>query len=469
MAENKYDLVVIGSGPGGYVAAIRAAQLGMKTACVEKRGTRGGTCRNVGCIPSKVLLRSSERYVEATRHLADEGIHVEGARLDLEKMMARKNKIVSDLTGGIAFLFKKNKIDHIAGTGRIPQVGEVAVESADGKSQTLQTANILIATGSESSDLPGIEVDEKRIVSSTGALALSKVPKRLVVIGAGVIGLELGSVWSRLGAEVTMIEFLDHILPGMDREITKKTKQILTKQGLEFRLSSKVTGAKKKRSGLTLTIEPAAGGDASTIDTDVVLVAVGRRPYTAGLGLEELGVQTDTRGTIQIDDRFQTTVAGIYAIGDCVPGPMLAHKAEDEGVVCVEMLAGQSGHIDHALIPGVVYTSPEVASVGRTEEQLTEQAIEYRVGRFPFSANSRARCTGETDGLVKLLADAGNDRVLGVHIVGPLAGDVIQEAVLAMEFGAGAEDIARTSHGHPGMSEALKEAALAVHGRAIHI
>jgi dihydrolipoamide dehydrogenase len=469
MAESNYDLVVIGGGPGGYVAAIRAAQLGMKTACVDKRGTLGGTCLNVGCIPSKVLLRSSERYAEAVHHLGDEGIRIAKAELDLKTMMARKDKIVRDLTGGIAFLFKKNKVDSITGTASIPGVGEVAVESADGESRTLSTGNILIATGSESSDLPGIDVDEKRIVSSTGALSLSKVPNRLVVIGAGVIGLELGSVWSRLGAGVTVIEFLDHILPGMDLEITKKTQRLLAKQGLEFRLSSKVTAAKKKKAGVSLDVEPAQGGKASTLVTDVVLVAVGRRPYTAGLGLEALGVKTDERGVIQVDDRFQTTVPGIYAIGDCVPGPMLAHKAEDEGVVCVEMLAGQSGHIDHNLIPGVVYTSPEVAGVGRTEEQLKEQEVEYRAGQFPFSANSRARCTGETDGEVKVLADAKTDRLLGVHIVGPLAGDLIQEAVMAMEFGATAEDIARASHGHPGMSEALKEAALAVHGRPIHI
>jgi len=469
MAESNYDLVVIGGGPGGYVAAIRAAQLGMKTACVDKRGTLGGTCLNVGCIPSKVLLRSSERYAEAVHHMGDEGIRIAKAELDLKTMMARKDKIVRDLTGGVAFLFKKNKIDSITGTASIPGVGEVAVESADGESRTLSTGNILIATGSESSDLPGIDVDEKRIISSTGALSLRKVPNRLVVIGAGVIGLELGSVWSRLGAGVTVIEFLDHILPGMDRQITKKTQRLLAKQGLEFRLSSKVTAARKKKAGVSLDVEPAQGGEASTLDTDVVLVAVGRRPYTAGLGLEALGVKTDERGVIQVDDRFQTTVPGIYAIGDCVPGPMLAHKAEDEGVVCVEMLAGQSGHIDHNLIPGVVYTSPEVAGVGRTEEQLKEQGVEYRAGRFPFSANSRARCTGETDGEVKVLADAKTDRLLGVHIVGPLAGELIQEAVMAMEFGATAEDIARASHGHPGMSEALKEAALAVHGRPIHI
>jgi len=469
MAESNYDLVVIGGGPGGYVAAIRGAQLGMKTACVDKRGTLGGTCLNVGCIPSKVLLRSSERYAEAVHHMGDEGIRIAKAELDLKTMMARKDKIVRDLTGGIAFLFKKNKIDSITGTASIPGVGEVAVESADGESRTLSTGNILIATGSESSDLPGIDVDEKRIISSTGALSLRKVPNRLVVIGAGVIGLELGSVWSRLGAGVTVIEFLDHILPGMDRQITKKTQRLLAKQGLEFRLSSKVTAARKKKAGVSLDVEPAQGGESSTLDTDVVLVAVGRRPYTAGLGLEALGVKTDERGVIQVDDRFQTTVPGIYAIGDCVPGPMLAHKAEDEGVVCVEMLAGQSGHIDHNLIPGVVYTSPEVAGVGRTEEQLKEQGVEYRAGRFPFSANSRARCTGETDGEVKVLADAKTDRLLGVHIVGPLAGELIQEAVMAMEFGATAEDIARASHGHPGMSEALKEAALAVHGRPIHI
>ena len=469
MGESVYDLVVIGGGPGGYVAAIRAAQLGLKTACVEARETLGGTCLNVGCIPSKALLHTSERYAELGHELAAQGIKVAKAEIDVPTMMARKDKVVADLTGGIAFLFKKNKVDHVKGFGSIPKPGEVAVKLNDGGERRLATKTILIATGSETTPLPGVEIDEKQIVSSTGAIALSKVPKRMVVIGAGVIGLELGSVWSRLGAEVEVIEFLDRILPGMDGEIAKQSQRILKKQGLAFRLGAKVTGAKTARGGVTLTVEPAKGGEPESIKADVVLVAIGRRPYTEGLGLEALGVQLDKRGVIQIDEHFQTAVPGIYAIGDCAPGPMLAHKAEDEGAICAEIIAGQSGHIDHNLVPGVVYTWPEVAGVGQTEEQLKEAGVAYKVGKFPFTANSRARCTGETDGVVKLLADAETDRVLGCHIVGPLAGDLLAEVVLAMEFGGSAEDIARTCHSHPGMGEAVKEAALAVHGRPIHI
>ncbi len=469
MSDEAYDLVVIGGGPGGYVAAIRAAQLGMKTACVEKRGSLGGTCLNVGCIPSKALLHSSERFAEARNHLAEQGIKISKMELDLETMMARKDKVVGELTKGIEFLFKKNKVDYLVGTGSIPKAGEVTVALNEGGEKTLSAKNILIATGSESTPLPGVEVDEKRIVSSTGALALEAVPKEMVVIGAGVIGLELGSVWSRLGAKVTVIEFLDRILPGMDGEICKQTQRILAKQGLAFKLGHKVTGAKNGKAGVTLTVEPVKGGDAATVKADVVLVAIGRRPYTEGLGLEALGVEIDNRGIIKVDDRFQTSVPGVYAIGDCVPGPMLAHKAEDEGVICAEMMAGQSGHIDYDLVPGVVYTWPEVAGVGKTEEQLKEAGADYRVGKFPFTANSRARTTGDTEGLVKILADKRSDRVLGVHMVGPLAGDLLAEAVLAMEFGASAEDIARTCHAHPGMGEAVKEAALAVHGRPIHI
>ncbi|MEM7223568.1 MAG: dihydrolipoyl dehydrogenase [Pseudomonadota bacterium] len=468
MSDDSYDLVIIGGGPGGYVAAVRAAQLGLKTACVEKRGSLGGTCLNVGCIPSKALLHSSEKFAEAEKHLAAQGIEMAGLTLNLGAMMARKDKVVVDLTKGIEFLFKKNKVDYIKGTGSIPKAGEVAVALADGGNQTLTTKNILIATGSESMPLPGVDVDEKRIVTSTGALELSEVPGHMVVIGAGVIGLELGSVWSRLGAKVTVIEFLDRILPGMDAEICKQTERILKKQGLKFQLGQKVTGATQSDAGVSLTVEPVKGGDAKQVEADVVLVSIGRRAYTEGLGLDKLGIEIDNRGVIQVDEHFQTNVPGIYAIGDCVPGPMLAHKAEEEGVICVEMMAGQSGHIDYNLVPGVVYTWPEVAGVGQTEEQLKEAGADYKVGKFAFMANSRARATGDTDGVVKILADAHSDKVLGVHIVGPLAGDLLAEAVIAMEFGATAEDIARTCHAHPGMGEAVKEAALAVAGRAIH-
>ncbi len=469
MSDRTYDLVVIGGGPGGYVAAIRAAQLGLKTACVESRGRLGGTCLNVGCIPSKALLQSSEKFADAQHHFADHGIKLGKITLDLKGMMSRKVKVVDDLTKGIEFLFKKNKVDYVKGFGSIPAVGEVKVALTDGGEETLKTKNILIATGSESTPLPGIEVDEKSVVTSTGALELGKVPETLIVIGAGVIGLELGSVWSRLGAKVTVVEFLDRILPGMDAEIAKQTQRVLKKQGLDFKLGMKVTGGKVNKSGVTLSVEPVKGGEAQELAASVVLVAIGRRPFTEGLGLEALGVAKDNRGFIRVDESFQTSVPGIYAIGDCVPGPMLAHKAEEDGVVCAEILAGQSGHIDYNLVPGVVYTWPEVAGVGQTEEQLKEAGVDYRVGKFPFTANSRARANAETDGLVKILADARSDKVLGVHIVGPLAGDILAEAVIAMEFGASSEDIARTVHSHPGMGEAVKEAALAVDKRAIHI
>ena len=473
MTDSAYDLVVIGGGPGGYVAAIRAAQLGMKVACVEKRETLGGTCLNVGCIPSKALLRSSELYAEARHGLDEHGVKLGSVTLDLSAMLARKDKVVSDLTTGIAFLFKKNKIDHIAGTGAIESAGEstnaVNVTGADGSSTRLATKNILIATGSESTPLPGVDVDEKQIVSSTGALALSKVPKHMVVIGGGYIGLEMASVWGRLGAEITCVEFLDRITPGMDGEVSKNFQRILKKQGMTFKLGTKVTAAKKSRSGVTLSVEPAKGGKAEQIKCDVVLVAVGRRPYTDGLGLDAIGVNTDERGVIQIDGGFQTNVPGIYAIGDCVPGPMLAHKAEDEGVVCAEIIAGQSGHINYDAIPGIVYTWPEVASVGKTEEQLKDAGIAYKAGKFPFTANSRARASGETDGFVKILADATTDAVLGAHIIGPDAGSLIHEIVTILEFGGSAEDVARTCHGHPTFNEAVKEAALAVDGRPIHM
>jgi len=469
MNETAYALVVIGAGPGGYVAAIRAAQLGLKTVCVDKRAALGGTCLNVGCIPSKVLLHSSERYEEAKERLAEHGIGFTGLELDLGAMMARKEKVVSDFTKGIEFLLKKNKVDRIEGRASIAAPGEVAVSLEDGTTNRLTTRNILIATGSETSPLAGVKVDEKRIVSSTGALSLESVPEKLIVIGAGVIGLELGSVWSRLGSDVTVVEYLDHILPGMDREISRHALRIFKRQGLDFQLSQKVTGASVAGQGVRLSVENLAGGGAAELAADVVLLAIGRRPYTEGLGLEEVGVTADERGFIEVDRRFETRVPGIYAIGDCIPGPMLAHKAEDEGSICAEILAGQSGHIDYDRVPGVVYTWPEIASVGKTEEALKEQGVSYKVGKFPFSANSRARATGDTAGFVKILADADTDRVLGVHILGPLAGDLISEAVIALEFGASAEDIARTCHAHPSMGEAMREAALAVAGRALHI
>ena len=466
---SEYDLVVIGGGPGGYVAAIRAAQLGMTVACVEKRSTLGGTCLNIGCIPSKALLQSSEKFHEACHELAAHGVKTDGIRLDLKAMMARKDKVVADLTGGIAFLFKKNKVEHIEGAGAIESATEVVVTPETGDPQTLKTKSILIATGSESMPLPGVETDEKQIVTSTGALSLAKVPKHLVVVGAGYIGLEMASVWGRLGAQVTCVEFLDRITPGMDGEIAKNFQRILKKQGVAFRLKTKVTGAKKTKTSVTLTVEPAEGGDAEEIKCDAVLVAIGRRPYTEGLGLEKVGVETDNRGFIRIDDEFMTSVPGIYAIGDCVPGPMLAHKAEDEGVVCVEMLAGQAGHINYDAIPGIVYTWPEVAAVGKTEETLKEEGVDYKTGKFPFNANSRARANATTDGFVKILADAKTDAVLGAHIIGPDAGGLIHEIVTCIEFGGAAEDVARVCHGHPTLNEAVKEAALAVDGRPIHI
>jgi dihydrolipoamide dehydrogenase len=466
---NPFDLVVIGAGPGGYVAAIRAAQLGMKVAVVESRDALGGTCLNVGCIPSKALLQSSEKYAEAAHELAVHGVDVSGVKLDLARMMARKDKVVAANTNGVAFLFKKNKITWAKGTGSIAAPGKVTVAKADGSSETLDCKNILIATGSESMPLPGVEVDEKQIVTSTGALTLAEVPKRMVVIGGGYIGLEMGSVWARLGSEVTVVEFLDRIVPTMDGETGKLFHRILGKQGLKFRLSTKVTAAKAGKKGVTLTVEPAAGGPAETIETDVVLVAIGRRPYTAGLGLEAVGVKTDKRGRIEVDRHFQTSVPGIYAIGDCIPGAMLAHKAEDEGYVCVEMIAGQSGHINYDAIPGIVYTWPEVAMVGKTEEELKQAGVAYRVGKFPFTANGRARAMESTDGFVKLLADAQTDLLLGAHIIGPDAGALIAECVTTIEYGGSAEDIARTCHAHPTLSEAVREAALALGGGTIHI
>ncbi len=470
MSDVRYDLVVIGAGPGGYVAAIRAAQLGLKTACVEKRGALGGTCLNIGCIPSKALLHSSEKYEEARHGLAAHGVDVASVKLNLKTMMARKDKVVEELTKGIEFLFKKNKVEYLKGSARIEATGKVSVTPANGSKATrIEAANILIATGSDVMPLPGVEIDEKRIVSSTGALALPKVPEHLVVVGAGYIGLEMGSVWRRLGAEVTVVEFLDRITPGMDGEIAKNFQRILKKQGLTFRLGTKVTGAKASKKALTLTLEPAKGGKAETLDCDIALAAIGRRPYTEGLGLEEAGIETDERGFIRIDDHFMTSRKGVYAVGDCVPGPMLAHKAEDEGIACVEIIAGKAAHVNYDAIPGIVYTWPEVAAVGKTEEQLKEAGVEYRTGKFPFSANSRARANMDTEGFVKILADAKTDRIVGAHIIGPDAGTMIHEIVAVMEFGGSAEDVARTCHGHPTLAEAVKEAALAVDGRPIHI
>jgi len=462
--SDSFDVVVIGSGPGGYVCAIRAAQLGMKVACVEKRETLGGTCLNIGCIPSKALLHSSENFEEVTHKFADHGIGVSGVTLDLERMMARKGEVVSANTKGVEFLFRKNKITWLKGEGRITAPGRVAV---DGKE--VEAKAIIIATGSESMPLRGVEVDETRIVTSTGALELSQVPGHLVVIGAGVIGLELGSVWRRLGAQVTVVEFLDRILPTMDGEISKQSERILAKQGMKFMLSSKVTGAVVGNEGVTLSVEPAAGGNVQQIQADIVLLAIGRRAYTENLGLAEVGVATDARGRVITDAHYATNVAGIYAIGDVIAGPMLAHKAEDEGVALAEMLAGQAGHVNYGVIPGVVYTWPEIASVGQTEEELKAAGIAYRVGKFPFTANGRARAMGDVDGFVKILADATTDQVLGAHIVGPDAGTLMAEIAIAMEFGASAEDIARTCHAHPSLNEAVKEAALAVEGRALHI
>ena len=468
MSDDSFDLVVIGGGPGGYVAAIRAAQLGLKVACVEARPTMGGTCLNVGCIPSKALLHSSELFAEASHTLADHGVKTGAVKLDLKTMMARKTKVVEDLTKGIEFLFKKNKVELVQGMGKIAAPGKVEVKPAKGAKKTLTAGNILIATGSEVAPLPGVDIDEKQIVSSTGALELGAVPKHMVVVGAGYIGLELGSVWRRLGAEVTVVEFLDRITPGMDGELSKNLQRVLTKQGLAFKLGSKVTAAKKVRGGVNLSIAPAAGGKGETLNADVVLVSIGRRPNTEGLGLEEIGVQRDNRGFITVDSHFKTNVDGIYAIGDAVPGPMLAHKAEEDGVACVETMAGGVGHVDYDLVPGVIYTWPEAASVGKSEETLKEDGVQYTVGKFPFMANSRARATGDADGMVKILADKKTDRVLGVHILGADAGTLIHEAVTAMVYGASSEDIARTCHAHPTLAEAIKEAALDAQGRAIH-
>ena len=463
-----YDLIVIGTGPGGYVCAIRAAQLGMKVAVVEKRGTHGGTCLNVGCIPSKALLHASEMFEEAGHSFAKMGIGVGTPKLDLATMLTFKDEAVDGNVKGVDYLLKKNKIDCVFGTGRIAAPGKVEVKSADGKTQTLETKNIVIATGSDVAKLRGVEIDGKRIVSSDQAIALAKVPQRLLVVGAGVIGLELGSVWRRLGSKVTVVEFLDRILPGMDNEVCRQSQRLLEKQGIAFKLGSKVTGVDASGAVLKASVEPAKGGAAEVIEADVVLVAIGRVPFTDGLGLEEVGVAKDNRGRVVTDAHFATNVKGVYAIGDVIAGPMLAHKAEDEGMAVAEILAGQAGHVNYDVIPGVVYTFPEIASVGKTEEELKEKGVAYNTGKFPFTANGRAKANQQTEGFVKILADAKNDRVLGVHIVGSDAGNMIAEAAVAMEFGASSEDIARTCHAHPTLPEAVKEAALAVAKRAIH-
>jgi dihydrolipoamide dehydrogenase len=464
-----YDLVVIGTGPGGYVCAIRAAQLGMKVAVVEKRATHGGTCLNVGCIPSKALLHASEIYEEARHGLSAMGIKVK-PELDLKKMLAFKDEGVKGNVDGVAFLLKKNKIDPYHGTGKILAPGRVQVTPSNGGgAQTLEASSIVIASGSDVAQLPGIDVDEKTVVSSTGALSLPQVPKKLLVIGAGVIGLELGSVWRRLGSEVLFVEFLDRIVPGVDLEVAKQAQRIFTKQGMSFKLSSKVTGVASNRSGHAVTIEPADGGASEKVGADVVLVCIGRVPYTEGLGLEDLGVRLDNKKRVVVDERYQTSVPGIYAIGDVIAGPMLAHKAEDEGVALAEMLAGEAGHVNYEVIPNVVYTSPEIASVGKTEEELKAEGANYRSGKFPFTANGRAKVNRTTDGFVKVLADAETDRILGVHILGAHASEMIAEAAVIMEFGGSSEDLARTCHAHPTLTEAVKEAALAVEKRALHM
>jgi len=463
-----YDLIVIGTGPGGYVCAIRAAQLGLKTAVVEKNATFGGTCLNVGCIPSKAMLHASELYEEAGESFAQMGIKVGKPGMDLPVLHKYRLANVESNVKGVAFLFKKNKIDTFQGTGRIAAPGKVEVKAADGNTQVLETKAIVIATGSDVARLNGIDIDEKRIVSSTGALELPAAPKKLLIVGAGIIGLELGSVWRRLGAEVMIVEFLDHILPGIDGEVARQFHRMLEKQGLTFKLSSKVTAVDTSGKTLKVKVEPAAGGAAETLEADVVLVAIGRVPYTEGLGLEAAGVKKDNRGRVVVDPHFKTNVDGIYAIGDVIAGPMLAHKGEEEGVAVAEIIAGQAGHVNYDVIPNVVYTSPEIASVGKTEEELKAAGIAYQVGKFPFSANARARANLATEGFVKILADAKTDRVLGVHIFGPDAETMIAEAAMAMEFGASSEDIARTCHAHPTLSEAMKEAALAVAKRAIN-
>jgi dihydrolipoamide dehydrogenase len=466
-----YDVVVIGSGPGGYVCAIKAAQLGLKVAVVERRATFGGTCLNIGCIPSKALLHASEMFEEAGHSFDALGIEISKPKLNLVKMMAHKDAVVKANVSGVAFLFKKNKIDSLIGTGSVLGQGKVKVIAADGMETIVETKNIVIATGSDVAGIPGVNVefDEKTIISSTGAIALDRVPANLVVVGGGVIGLELGSVWARLGANVTVVEYLDKILGQMDGDVSKQFQRILAKQGMVFKMSSKVTGVIKAKRGASVTFEPVGGGAAETIEADVVLVATGRKPFTDGLGLAEAGVVMDKRGFVDINDHWLTNVPGIYAIGDVVKGPMLAHKAEDEGVAVAEIMAGQHGHVNFNVIPGVVYTAPEVASVGKTEEELKEAGVNYKAGKFPFTANGRARAMQHTDGFVKILADAATDKVLGVHIIGHAAGELIHECAVLMEFGGSSEDLARTCHAHPTLSEAVREAALGTFAKSIHV
>ena len=464
---DNFDLVVIGGGPGGYVCAIRAAQLGLKTACVESRGALGGTCLNVGCIPSKSLLNLSENFHKAQKDFNRQGIEIEGIKLNIEKMMSNKNKSVQVLTKGVEFLFKKNKVTYIKGKGVLFSKNDIVVYN-NNKKDSYKAKNIVIATGSEVASLPGIEIDENNIISSTGALSLKKVPKTLAVIGGGYIGLEMGSVWSRLGAKVTVIEYLDFITPGMDREISNEFKKILTKQGIEFKMGAKVNTVKKSSNGVIINFTDVKNSKNENLEFEKVLVSVGRKPYTEGLNLSKVGVKKDKKGRIEVNEKLQTSIKNIYAIGDVIKGPMLAHKAEEEGIAVAEILGGQAGHVNYDVIPGVIYTSPEVATVGKTEEQLKEENKNYKVGKFPFLANSRAKVNNETEGFVKILADSKTDKVLGVHIIGPHCGDMIAEMALAMEFGASAEDIARTCHAHPTHTEAIKEAALAVDKRPIH-
>lgn len=468
---DQYDVIIIGAGPGGYNCGIRAAQLGLKAVVIEKRESKklGGVCLNVGCIPSKAMLHATELLEEAEVNFAKMGINAKGIEVDLAKMLAFKDASVDGLTKGIEFLFKKNKVDHIFGTGKVLAPGKVEVVTLDGETKTLEGKNIVIATGSEVIPLPGVEVDEKRIVSSTGGLELKSVPKKLIVVGGGYIGLELGSVWRRLGAEVTVVEFLDRITPGLDGEVTKQFHRILGKQGMQFKLGMKVTGVDTSGKTLKVSIEPAKGGDAETLEADVVLVSIGRRPFTKGLGLDAVGVAMDDKGRVVTDGQWRTNVPGIWAIGDVTDGPMLAHKAEDEAVGCAERIAGQPGHVNYDVIPAVVYTYPEVATVGLTEEQAKEQGLKFKIGKFPFMANSRAKTNDTTDGFVKIIAEEGTDRVLGVHIIGPNAGEMIAECALAMEFGAASEDIARTCHPHPTLTEAIRQAAMNVEGWAMQM
>ena len=465
--ENNFDVIVIGGGPGGYVCAIRAAQLGLKTACVESRGALGGTCLNIGCIPSKSLLNLSENFHKAKKDFNNQGIEISDIKLNIEKMMSNKNKSIQTLTKGVEFLFKKNKVTYLKGKGVLFSSNDVVVYN-DNKKENFKAKNIVIATGSDVATIPGITIDEKNIVSSTGALSLDKVPKKLVVIGGGYIGLEMGSVWSRLGSEVTVIEYLDHITPGMDKEISKEFQKILNKQGIKFRLNSKVNSVYRHSNSLIVEFTDNKTLKTEKAEADKVLVAVGRKPYTEGLNLSKIGIKKDKKGRIEVNEKLQTSVKNIYAIGDVIKGPMLAHKAEDEGIAVAEVIAGQAGHVNYDVIPGVIYTSPEVATVGKTEEQLKSEKISYKVGKFPFLANSRAKVNNETDGFVKILADDKTDKVLGVHIIGSHCGNMIAEMALAMEFGASAEDIARTCHAHPTHTEAIKEAALAVDKRPIH-